>query len=451
MRRTMIGLAAGLCLAVTTPLPAQRAGTVEIGALGRASFFDQSLNIQNFLGAGGRFGLFFIKNLAVEGDASFILTDATPAGRIAHIPIHARLVYNIPFHDRVGLVLGVGYARNEYRRDIQAADDGVGGLFGMRFRLSQVVSLRAEGTLDYTPSPINAGPGINSNTNAGAQFGLSFQFGPRPTRDTDLDGVRDQDDRCPGTALGDSVDAAGCPLDSDGDGVTNAADQCPNTPAGEPVTEAGCPRDSDMDGVADSADRCPSTPAGTTVDDVGCARDSDGDGVADSADNCPNTPSGAEVDANGCARDRDGDGVADGLDRCPNTDQGVRVDDSGCPILFEEGTTRVVLEGVTFNRASASLTPDAMTILRRVAQTLVANPNIRIEVSGHTDATGSRSTNLRLSTARAESVRAFLQLQGVAPERMRAMGYGPDYPIASNGTRSGRALNRRVELKQIQN
>ncbi len=434
---------------LASPLAAQRAGTVEFGAMGRASFFDQSLNFENYLGVGGRFGVFILRNLAIEGDASYIQTSLSPAGRVTNIPIHARAVYNIPFHQRLGILVGVGYVRNEYRRDLNASDDGVGGLFGVRVRLSEVVSLRAEGTLDYTPAPINAAPGINSNTHGGAQFGMSVQFGPRGDRDGDADGVRDQDDLCPGTRFGESVDAAGCPLDGDGDGVANSADRCPNTPAAEVVDASGCRLDTDGDGVADAADRCPNTPAGTVVDEAGCARDADGDGVADSADSCLNTPAGAQVDATGCPLDGDADGVPDGLDKCPNTEAGVEVDEGGCRTLFEEGKSTVVLEGVNFRTNSAELTPEARMVLRRVAESLLANPEVRVEVAGHTDATGSRNYNIGLSASRAESVMAFLILQGVTRERMRAQGYGPDLPIASNASRSGRALNRRVELRRI--
>ena len=96
--------------------------------------------------------------------------------------------------------------------------------------------------------------------------------------------------------------------DSDGDGVADEDDQCPDTPAGATVDATGCeettPTDSDGDGVADEDDQCPDTPAGATVDATGCEdttpSDSDGDGVADEDDQCPDTPVGATVDATGC-------------------------------------------------------------------------------------------------------------------------------------------------------
>jgi len=84
-----------------------------------------------------------------------------------------------------------------------------------------------------------------------------------------------------------------------------------------------------------------------------------------------------------------------------------------------------------------------------VAAALVAYPNVRIEIAGHTDNTGRLAVNQRLSQARAEAVRAYLAQRGVAVERMQARGYGPDEPIATNTNAAGRAQNRRVELRQI--
>jgi OOP family OmpA-OmpF porin len=85
-----------------------------------------------------------------------------------------------------------------------------------------------------------------------------------------------------------------------------------------------------------------------------------------------------------------------------------------------------------------------------VAASLAARPDVRVEVQGHTDNTGSRAVNMRLSKARADAVEKFLEANGVSPSQLTVKGYGPDKPIASNKTKDGRAQNRRVELDQIQ-
>jgi OOP family OmpA-OmpF porin len=244
------------------------------------------------------------------------------------------------------------------------------------------------------------------------------------------------------------------PLDSDGDGVPDKRDACPGTPAGATVDAAGCPKDSDGDGVWDGIDRCPDTPKGAIVDKFGCPIDSDGDGVPDGIDRCPNTPKGAIVDEFGCPIDSDGDGVPDGIDRCPNTPKGTKVDQFGCPeakapALFGAGQKALVLEGVNFASDSANLLPPALVVLDRVAASLKAWPDVRVEVAGHTDSTNTEAYNQKLSERRAETVRNYLISQGVAAAQLTAKGYGESMPIADNGTREGRQRNRRVELRTL--
>ncbi|HEU5260684.1 MAG TPA: thrombospondin type 3 repeat-containing protein [Gemmatimonadales bacterium] len=291
--------------------------------------------------------------------------------------------------------------------------------------------------------------------------GAQVDAGGCPT-DADADGVPDGIDECPDTPAGVQVDARGCSSDSDADGVPDGPDQCPNTPAGATVDSAGCPSDTDKDGVPDGFDQCPGTPAGAVVDPKGCPLDADVDGVPDGLDQCPNTPAGARVDASGCPlpteviRDSDSDGVLDTLDKCPNTPPGSKVDANGCIILFQPEITpgaparpTLILRGVNFETGRSALTRESYAILDQVAGSLIANPDIRIEIAGYTDSTGRRASNLWLSRARAGAVRAYLARKGVAPGRMVANGYGASGYIAPNTTAAGRAQNRRVELHKL--
>jgi outer membrane protein OmpA-like peptidoglycan-associated protein len=271
-------------------------------------------------------------------------------------------------------------------------------------------------------------------------------------KDSDGDGVFDGLDKCPDTPKGWPVDADGCPKDSDGDGVPDGKDDCPDTPKGAVVDEKGCPKDSDGDGVYDGIDKCPDTPKGATVDANGCPKDSDGDGVYDGIDRCPDTPKGAKVDAKGCPLDSDGDGVYDGIDKCPGTPKGTPVDATGCPKserLFGDKRTTLILEGVNFEHDSAILTSASTEVLDRVAQSLNDWPEVRVEVGGHTDSTGSDGYNLGLSERRAKAVYEYLIGEGVAAGRMTSRGYGEANPIADNSTSTGRAKNRRVELRKL--
>lgn len=233
--------------------------------------------------------------------------------------------------------------------------------------------------------------------------------------------------------------------DSDGDGVKDSRDSCPGTASGTKVDAKGCEVDSDNDGVVDSKDSCPATASGVKVDAKGCEVDSDNDGVVDSKDSCPGTAKGIKVDAKGCEVDSDSDGIVDSKDSCPDTKAGARVDSKGCELAAV-----IVLKGVNFETGSAKLTGDSQETLDDVAATLNKYPTMVVEVSGHTDNTGSAAKNRTLSQQRADSVVNYLIGKGVKADNLKGKGYGPDKPVADNATADGRAANRRVELHILQ-
>ena len=275
------------------------------------------------------------------------------------------------------------------------------------------------------------------------------------SKDADLDGVRNWLDKEPNTPIGAKVDAQGRSMDTDGDGVPDGIDKCPGTPKGAKVDKTGCPIDSDGDGVPDGIDQCDSTLKGAKVDARGCPMDSDGDGVLDGIDQCPDTPKGAIVDAKGCPMDSDGDGVPDGIDKCPNTPPGVKVDATGCPIEVSEKETELLdtgmirLQDINFETGKAVIKPESFPALDDVAKVLIQYPMLTIEVGGHTDNTGTKAKNVTLSEQRAKSVLGYLEQKYplLDASHFTAVGYGPDVPVASNGTALGRAKNRRVEFR----
>jgi outer membrane protein OmpA-like peptidoglycan-associated protein len=101
---------------------------------------------------------------------------------------------------------------------------------------------------------------------------------------------------------------------------------------------------------------------------------------------------------------------------------------------------------VLFDINSATLKPGAYQEINRVAQVLLQYPQTNIQIAGHTDSTGSEVYNQELSERRATSVLNALINQGVAPARMRTIGFGESQPIADNATEAGRQLNRRVVI-----
>ena len=273
--------------------------------------------------------------------------------------------------------------------------------------------------------------------------------------DTDGDGVEDYKDKCPGTpeAAWGKVDSLGCPLDTDGDGVPDYLDDCPETPeaAYGMIDSKGCPIDSDDDSVPDYLDQCPDTPeaARGKVDEKGCPMDSDKDGVPDYLDECPETPEAAlgHVDEKGCDLDSDHDGVPDYLDMCPEA-PGL-AENKGCPEVKREvrQLLQKAMQGIEFETGKAAIKKKSYDLLDKIAQIFIDNSNYIIEVQGHTDNTGKYEKNVQISQQRADEVMAYLVKQGVPAERMTAVGFGPDVPVADNGTKEGRQKNRRVEFK----
>ncbi|MCX2718395.1 OmpA family protein [Lentiprolixibacter aurantiacus] len=266
--------------------------------------------------------------------------------------------------------------------------------------------------------------------------GVSIRFGGT---DTDGDGIYDKDDACPEVAGLEAFN--GCP-DSDGDGIEDGKDSCPNEAGSKEMN--GCP-DSDGDGIADKDDACPNE-AGTAA--LGGCPDSDGDGVADKDDACPSEAGPAEN--KGCPwPDTDGDGVLDKDDQCP--DLAGTVANNGCPEVTEEVQKQLneYARTILFDTGKSSLKTESVSVFVDIIKILNEYPNAKFTVEGHTDSVGSASLNQKLSESRANSVRDFLIKEGIAADRLTAIGYGEDKPIATNNTRAGRAQNRRVEINLI--
>ena len=113
---------------------------------------------------------------------------------------------------------------------------------------------------------------------------------------------------------------------------------------------------------------------------------------------------------------------------------------------IEVGAT-VVLENILFELNKATLKPESFPQLEQILGFMNGNPSVRMEISGHTDNTGSLRLNTRLSQARAQAVVDWLTERGITVDRLDAKGYAFSQPIAPNNTAEGRAKNRRVEFK----
>lgn len=113
---------------------------------------------------------------------------------------------------------------------------------------------------------------------------------------------------------------------------------------------------------------------------------------------------------------------------------------------LEQGKTYVV-DNIYFELNKAYLKKESLDMLSRLVQIMRENPGMKLEVRGHTDASGTAAYNQKLSERRADAVMEYMIKQGISPERLRSMGLGQNEPVADNKTPEGRAKNRRTEFK----
>ena len=113
--------------------------------------------------------------------------------------------------------------------------------------------------------------------------------------------------------------------------------------------------------------------------------------------------------------------------------------------------TKVVLENIYFETGKAVLRPESFDALDQVSRFLENNPGMKLEISGHTDNTGSLRINQKLSRERAHSVVKYLVERGTPETMLVYKGYADSEPVAPNDTSGGREKNRRVEFKVLSN
>lgn len=185
-------------------------------------------------------------------------------------------------------------------------------------------------------------------------------------------------------------------------------------------------------------------------------KDTDGDGLTD----------GDEVlkyKTDPLKKDTDGDGLTDGEEVLKyktdplkkdtdggSVDDGTEVKRGTDPLNPEDDVVKIgvpiILEGITFDVGKATIKPESEATLMKALKTLETYTDISVEISGHTDNTGSAKLNQKLSEERANSVKDWLVSKGIDPSRITTKGYGKDKPIADNKTAEGKQKNRRIEF-----
>ena len=212
------------------------------------------------------------------------------------------------------------------------------------------------------------------------------------------------------------------------------------------------PPDTDGDTILDPDDQCINEPG--VPEYKGCPiPDTDGDTILDPDDECKDVAGVPEY--RGCPiPDSDADGILDPDDACkdePETKNGFD-DGDGCPDEIPEEVVKFtgVIEGIYFDSDKATIKKSSFKTLDAAIDVLAKFPSVNVEISGHTDDRGERDHNLELSQNRANSVRDYLVSKGIDTARITTRGAGPDEPIADNKKKAGRAKNRRIEFKIVQ-
>ncbi len=341
-----------------------------------------------------------------------------------------------------------------------------GGL-GVQIRLQDRVSFEASGGYNYTFTD-------DLNTvEVGKKDGY-FSFlagitvaGESPSADPDGDGLTNREEK----ELGTNPKVA----DTDGDGLSD----------GDEVKKYNTnplKADTDGDGLSDGDEvlKYHTDPLKADTDGDGLSdgdevlkyhtdplkADTDGDGLSDGDEvlKYHTDPLKADTDGDGLndgdevmkyktdplKADTDGGTVNDGTEVARGTNPLDPSDDipKKEELKVEVGKA-IVLEGIVFATGKSDITPESEGILEKAYNTLAQNPDIEVEIQGHTDNTGSRALNMKLSQARAEAVKAWLVNKGSAASRITAKGYGPDKPIADNKTKEARQQNRRIEFFRV--
>jgi outer membrane protein OmpA-like peptidoglycan-associated protein len=305
-------------------------------------------------------------------------------------------------------ILGLGFAKDASNFTGYAPM----GL-GVQFKAKQGSFLNVFGTHNAEASKIT-----KMHTNFGVSYSFPLKLKEKkaitlPTApvqaDQDDDGVSNEIDDCPERSG--LLKYKGCPVpDEDGDGINDENDQCPN--AEGTIKFRGCPvPDTDKDGIPDDQDQCP-TLAGLTRYN-GCAiPDTDKDGVNDEADQCPTV---AGIGGN-----------------------------NGCEDL--QPKLNSIATALKFEIGQVNIAAKSLQGLDSLLQIMSQYPTSSLIITGHTDNTGTKKINDRLSLLRAKKVQTYLVKKGLAENKITLIGMADSQPIATNAKKEGRAQNRRVDL-----
>lgn len=356
---------------------------------------------------------------------------------------------------------------------------------------------------DYLPMvPVGVGiqtrigNGILLEVSGGYNLSLSDKLDGRQRSNTDLNDVTNKkQDGFYGFSLGLIFAGSNANGDGDHDALSNRVEKELGTDPKNPDTDNDglqdgaeftqhktdpLKADSDADGLndGDEVTRFKTNPLLADTDADGLkdgnevtefhsnpiVADTDGDGLSDGDEANKFTSNMLKADTDGDALtdanevnkhksdplkiDTDGGGMNDGAELARLTNVMDPKDDivqRSTTIILEKGK-KVIVRGINFEFGKATLTADSRTILEDAYKALVANADMNVEISGHTDFVGSEASNQDLSLRRAQAVKNWLVTRGISSNRMKTVGRGENEPVADNSTDGGRGENRRIEF-----
>lgn len=263
---------ASLIALFAIPAMAAEKGDMYFGPTLGYHFFDSDHDLDDKAEGGLRLGYFFMGDHSAELEADYTSTDHETEGDTSatSVSLSGLKFWDVTPQFKPFVLAGVGGLFHE--NDMGSLVLGVGAQYMINDNLS----------LDFRVKDMIHS--IDARNDIIPSIGLNFHFGKAPAA---------------APAVKEEPKKAEPKKDSDGDGIYDNDDQCPSTPKGYPVNAAGCTPDNDKDGVYDFQDDCV-TPEGWPVNAKGCTPDSDGDGVYDFEDRCPNSMAGVKVNSAGC-------------------------------------------------------------------------------------------------------------------------------------------------------
>ncbi|MEZ4449482.1 MAG: OmpA family protein [Nannocystaceae bacterium] len=403
---------------------------------------------------GLRFAFFPLRVFGVEVEGAVMPTKTADDVGATLFGFRGHVIGQLPYRIAPFVLVGAGLLGTSGASNGKDIDPSLHFGGGVKFFINRLIALRLD-VRDNVSAAVNIANGRTNHVEV--LLGLSLTLGRKKEPVKKL-------------------------IDSDGDGLFDPGqegvrakdeDKCPNEPG--PRSNQGCPlRDTDGDGLwdpgqgapEDETDACPDEPGPRS--NKGCPlKDSDGDGLWDpgqgapeeETDKCPNEPGPRETQ--GCPpKDTDGDGFYDpgqGLkpeDKCPQEPETKNnyQDNDGCPDEVPKEVVKFTgaIRGINFDVDKDTIKKNSTKTLEAALKVLQDFPDVRFEISGHTDSDGSADHNRDLSRRRADAVKKWMVDHGIKSSRIETRGAGPDEPIADNKTSRGKAQNRRIEFKLLQ-